>query len=168
MSRLSSALEVGPSGLYNAFGSKAELFRRAIQHYVDEFAGFVSEIAERDLDVEPAVRALLREAARSYMDPETPPGCAVMQSAGAASAEQSEAAAITLEVKAGLEHAIRKMLERAGNRHGTRLSGSARVLAKYLIGTMRGLSQLAIDGASLKDLNLVCDVAAKACVASEA
>ena len=161
---LSEALEVGPSGLYNAFGSKAELFRQAIQHYTNTFAGFATEISDRDLDVEEVVRTLLREAAKAYLAPDTPPGCAVMQSAGAASAEQSEAASITLEVKAGLEVVFRRMLDRASKRHGTKLAAPSRVLAKYLIATMRGLSQLAIDGASLRELNKVADVAAGACV----
>ncbi len=38
MSDLSRAIGVGPSSIYNAFGSKVELFRRAITHYVETHA----------------------------------------------------------------------------------------------------------------------------------
>ncbi len=97
--------------------------------------------------------------------PDSPPGCAVMQSAGAASPEESEAAAITLEVKAGVERQLVSLLDQASEAHGTPLSASSKVLAKYLNGTLRGLSQLVIDGASRTDLMQICDVAARACVA---
>ena len=165
ISDLSAALGVGPSSLYNAFGSKEELYRRAIERYVATYAGFIDEAVARDMDVEPAVRGLLREAARVYASPDSPPGCVVMQSGGAVGPGDSVAAAITLKVKAEVERKLAKMLDRSSRSHGTPLSASARLLAKYLIGTMRGLSQLSIDGASLRDLMKVCDVAARACVA---
>ncbi len=167
ISDLSRALGVGPSSVYNAFGSKQELYRRSIERYTQTYTGFVETAAESDLDVVPSVRGLLRDAARVYASPETPPGCAIMQSAGAATAEESEAAAITLEVKAVVEQKLKRMLERSSRSHGTPLSASARVVAKYLIATLRGLSQLAIDGASEADLLRVADIAAEACVRQE-
>lgn len=161
---LSERLGVGPSSLYNAFGSKEALFRRAIERYVERYASFVERAAEADLDVEAAVRGLLQAAVRVYLGPDTPRGCAIMQSAGAASPEDSVAAQITLEVKASVETRLKEMLKRASERHGTALSAAPRVLAKYLIGTLRGLSQLAIDGASERDLLRVAEVAARGCV----
>ena len=162
---LSDALGVGPSSLYNAFGSKQKLFKRAIEHYAATYTSFIDRALERDLDVEPAVRGLLHEAAEVYLSPDSPPGCAVMQSAGAASPEESEAAAITLQVKAEVERQLALLLERAADSHGTPLSASPEVLAKYLNGTLRGISQLVIDGADQATLMQVCDVAASACVA---
>ncbi|MDD9939574.1 MAG: TetR/AcrR family transcriptional regulator [Myxococcales bacterium] len=160
---LTAALQVGPSGLYNAFGSKEGLYRLAIERYVERYASFVETAAEADLDVLPAVQGLLREAVKAYTDPTMPSGCAIMQSAGAARPEDSVAAAITLEVKGAVERRIQRMLERASKSHGTPLSASSRVLAKYLIGVLRGLSQLAIDGAGRADLMRVADVAARSC-----
>ncbi len=162
---LSAALGVGPSSLYNAFGSKQELFRRAIEHYAATYTTFIDHALERDLDVEAAVRGLLREATMVYASPDSPPGCAVMQSAGAASPDDSEAAAITLEVKAEVERRLALLIERASESHGTPLSAPPKLLAKYLNGTLRGLSQLVIDGADLEELMAICDVAAGACVA---
>lgn len=162
---LSAALGVGPSSLYNAFGSKQQLYRRAIEHYAATYTSFIDHALESDLDVEPAVRGLLREATAVYTSPDSPPGCAVMQSAGAASPDDSEAAAITLEVKAEVERRLALLIERASKFHGTALSASPSVLAKYLNGTLRGLSQLVIDGADFTELMQVCDVAAGACVA---
>ena len=162
---LTAALEVGPSGLYNAFGNKEQLFRRVIEYYVASYTDFLDEAAESDLDVEPTVRGLLRGAARAYTRPDLPRGCAVMQSGGAAGANESPAAAITLEVKDAVERQLRTILVRASRSHGTELAAPARVMAKYLMTLMRGMSQLAIDGASERDLLRVGDLAAQGCVA---
>lgn len=164
---LSSALEVGPSSLYNAFGSKEQLYRRAIEHYVAQYTDFVDEAEQDGLDVEASVRGLLRAAATAYTAPGNPPGCAIMQTGGASSPEESEAAAITVEVKTAVERRLKRMLDRASRTHGTELSAPSRIVAKYLIATLRGLSQLAIDGAGRRDLQRVCDVAAKGCVAAK-
>lgn len=182
---LSEALGVGPSSLYNAFGSKERLFRRAIERYVQRYHGFIDEAIEADLDVEPAARRLLREACGAYVSEDGPLGCAVLQnsSVGAASGggpgaavvadsstgpgKPTEAAAITLEVKAQLTERFEAMLERAAEIHGTPLAASPRTLAQYLVATLRGLSQLAIDGASREELLRVGDVAARACVATD-
>lgn len=161
---LSEALGVGPSGLYNAFGNKEQLFRRAIEHYVSRYTDFLGEAASAKLDVEPLIRGLLRDAVRAYTTPGRPLGCAVMQSGGAAGAAESKAAAITLEVKAELEQQLRGMLAQASRAHGTKLAAPAGIVAKYLVGTMRGLSQLAIDGATVREMRRVGDLAARACV----
>ncbi|MCA9673105.1 MAG: TetR/AcrR family transcriptional regulator [Myxococcales bacterium] len=161
---LSAALEGGPSSIYNAFGNKESLFRLAIERYVAQYTGFLAA-AELDLDVEPLVLEVLRGAARAYTSPNLPPGCAIMQSGGAPGARHSRAAAITLEVKAAVEQQLERALARAAKTHDTTLAASSRVVAKYLMTTMRGMSQLAIDGASCRELLAVAKVAATACVA---
>jgi AcrR family transcriptional regulator len=161
---LAAALQGGPSSLYNAFGSKEELFRLAIEHYVARYTSFL-DATEKDLDVQSLVLELLRGAARAYTTPDLPPGCAIMQSGGAPGAELSRAAAITLEIKTSVENKLRKALRLAAHAHGTELASSPSVVAKFLMTTLRGMSQLAIDGASTRELLAVAEVAAGACVA---
>lgn len=160
---LSEALEVGPSSLYNAFGSKESLFRRALAEYVSRYTGFLKDVTETEADVRPLIREFLRGAVRAYTQPGKPSGCLVMQSGSVAGPEQSLAASITLEIKAGVERQLCDVLVRAQKRGPGKLSASPAVLAKYLMATLRGLSQLAIDGASRNELYRVADVAAGAC-----
>ncbi len=163
---LAEALGTGPSSLYNAFGSKEELYRKCIEQYVAQYTGFIDEAATSDLDVEPAVLGLLDAAAKVYTTPGNPPGCAIMQTGGALAPSDSKASAITLEIKNTVEERLKHMLERAAQTHGTSLSAPAEVVAKYLIATLRGMSQLAIDGATRREIRRVAEVAARASVST--
>jgi len=160
---LSKAVGLGPSSLYNAFGSKLELFRRSIEHYMSTHANFASTILDTpsDLDVETLVRTLLRSAVKLYAG--APRGCAMFEGAGAGSPEDAEACAVTLEHKAKLEKALLVRL-RARAKAGDHLAAPPAILAKSVTATMRGLSQLACDGAAKRDLLAVADHAAASCV----
>ena len=64
---LQNAIGIGRSSLYNAFGSKAELVRLAIDNYVQQtLASLESTFAEQGLA--PAVEKLLLDAATSNSD----------------------------------------------------------------------------------------------------
>ncbi|MGH1340437.1 MAG: TetR/AcrR family transcriptional regulator [Nannocystales bacterium] len=163
---LSKAVGVGPSSLYNAFGSKLELFRRCIERYMSTHANFANTILldERsELDAAALVRTLLRAAVTLYAGKGTPRGCAMFEGAGSSSADDAEAGAVTLEHKAELEKALVMRLN-ARARAGDVLAASPAVLAKSITATMRGLSQLACDGASKRDLLAVADHTAASCV----
>jgi AcrR family transcriptional regulator len=162
---LGKALGVGPSSIYNAFGSKEALYQRALDHYMETHAGFVSAILDgaKDSSVEVCVQELLRAVAKLYSSEDTPLGCALLQSGGAGRPDNSEACKFTCGVKANLEDSIRGLFE-TRLAAGDSLSASPHILAKFIATTMRGLSQLACDGTSQSDLLEVADHAAKSCV----
>jgi AcrR family transcriptional regulator len=162
---LSEALGVGPSSIYNAFGSKDSLYQRAIGHYMETHAGFVSAIFEEaaTTPTEVGIAQLLRALAKIYSAEETPQGCALFQSGGAGTPQNSEACAFTCGVKAKVESAILDLFE-TRLKAGDELAASPRILSKFIIGTMRGLSQLACDGTNANDLLEVADHAAQSCV----
>jgi AcrR family transcriptional regulator len=162
---LGNALGVGPSSIYNSFGSKEELYQQAIKHYMETHASFVSAIFEeaKALSADLCVRKLLRSVTKLYASQETPLGCALLQSGGAGTPEDSEACAFTCEAKASLESAIQTLFE-TRKRAGDKLVASPHILAKFVTVTMRGLSQLACDGTSQSDLLKVADHAAQSCV----
>ena len=162
---LSEALGVGPSSIYNAFGSKESLYQRAIGHYMETHARFVSTIFEEaaTTPTEVGVSKLLRALAKMYSAKETPQGCALLQSGGTGTPQNSEACAFTCGVKSKIEGAIFELFE-IRLKAGDELAASPRILSKFIIGTMGGLSQLASDGTSAKDLLEVADHAAQSCV----
>lgn len=162
---LSEAVGLGPSSLYNAFGSKLELFRRSIEHYMSTHANFASAIlgTPSDLDAETIVRTLLSSAVTLYADKGTPKGCAMFEGAGAGSSEDAKAGAVTREHKTKLEKALLVRL-RARAKAGDPLAAPPAILAKSVTATMRGLSQLACDGASKRDLLAVAEHAAASCL----
>lgn len=162
---LGNALGVGPSSIYNSFGSKEELYQQSIKHYMETHASFVSAIFEeaKELSTDVWVRKLLRSVAKLYASKATPLGCALLQSGGAGTPGDSEVCAFTCDMKANLESAIQTLFE-TRKRAGDKLVAPPRILAKFVATTMRGLSQLACDGTSQSDLLKVADHAAQSCV----
>ena len=166
ISDLCKAIGVGPSSIYNAFGSKEALYRRALEHYMGTHANVAGEVLASDeqQDAGTLARSLLRAVAKLYTAPGLPGGCALFQSAGASAPSLSEASAVSHEFKLGLENAIQRRFQ-ACARAGDELAASPRVLAQFVLATMRGLSQLATDGATRRDLLKVADHAAASCLA---
>ncbi len=161
---LSETLGVGPSSIYNAFGSKNELFEKAISQYMETHAGFVDQLfANSDsTSTTKFIGELLSRLVMLYTDKSTPPGCAMMQAGGAGVASDSQACAVTIQMKAGLESALFDFFK-AKQSKGEKLNASPKILAKFIVGTIRGLSQLACDGSTRKDLLAVADHAARSC-----
>jgi len=162
---LSAAIGVGPSSIYNAFGSKEAIFRKALDVYMGSHAGFAGGIFEAGAErsAGESIGALLRGATTLYTTKGLPNGCAMFQAGGAGSPVDSAANAITLKLKQGLELSIRDLLE-SRVKAGDELAGTPRMLSKFIVATMRGLSQLASDGATRQELMQVADHAAKGCV----
>lgn len=162
---LGQAIGVGPSSLYNAFGSKDEIFERALCRYMEYHAHVIEEALEvgEDEDAVTVIQRVLYAAVHLYTSPKAPRGCALLQSGGAGFAQDSQASAITLAIKGELEKRIRKALQAAAENSST-LPAPPNILSKYVLATMRGLSQLAVDGVSRKELMQIAQLAAGSCV----
>ncbi len=158
---LGQAVEMGPSSLYNAFGSKAALFEKTLEHYVATHTTFVDELlGANDTDPEPTLRRLLHAAVALYTSKNTPRGCAMMEGGGVDASPQSEGGIIARRYRQSLEKTLRAYLQKHPARH---LSNDPAILAKYLVGMMRGLSQLARDGTAKADLQRIADQAVASC-----
>lgn len=166
---LSEAIGLGPSSIYNAFGSKEELFRKAIGRYVGTYAAPTMQLLASDGDEYAVafIRKLMRGLTKLYTTEGLPSGCAIFQSGGSGSPSDSHACAITQEINGGLENALRGHFRAFGER-GEELSATPRTLAQFVVATLRGISQLASDGASRAELMKVADHAAKSCVVASA
>ncbi len=161
---LSEALGVGPSSIYNAFGSKAELFRKSIQHYLSEHAGFVPEILGQagEIGLEQSLKKLLHSAVNLYTHKNLPGGCAMLESGGADRSADSEGGCIAKEFIQQFEKAVCSLFD--GATKDEALTNTPRILAKYTLAVMRGISQLARDGTSRKDLLQIADQAVDSCI----
>ncbi|MEM7417283.1 MAG: TetR/AcrR family transcriptional regulator [Gemmatimonadota bacterium] len=155
---LSAALGLGPSSIYNAFGSKERLFRRAIERYEEtHVAPWLALISEpHDGDPAELVRTLMRGLARVYTGDDTPPGCAIFESGGTASPRDSQAAIITQRPRDALRRDLRQRFVEA-RRAGHDLSATPATLAAAVVSALSGMSQLACDGGSRAQLLNVAD-----------
>tara|TARA_R110000744_G_scaffold380561_1_gene502576 strand:+ start:9550 stop:10143 length:594 start_codon:yes stop_codon:yes gene_type:complete len=161
---LGEAIGVGPSSIYNAFGSKNGLFEKALAQYMETHAGFVDQLFANSESASTTkfIGELLLSLVMLYTDKSTPPGCAMMQAGGSGAASDSKACAVTLTMKTGLESALHEFFNNKQSK-GERLNAPPKILAKFIIGTIRGLSQQACDGSSRKDLLAVANHAAMSC-----
>lgn len=136
-----------------------------MDHYMGSHASFAGVLlgGPSDMNASELVRALLRAAVELYASDDTPKGCAMFEGGGAGSPDESEACAVTFEHKARLETLLLSRL-RARAKAGDVLAAPPAVLAKSVLATMRGLSQLARDGATKRELNAVADHVAASCM----
>ena len=80
MADLTEAMGITRPSLYAAFGNKEELFRKALDRYVDGPGGYVQTALAKPTARE-VVEHLLYQAADAVTDPDNPPGCLAVQGA---------------------------------------------------------------------------------------
>ncbi len=147
---LSQALGVGPSSIYNAFGSKADLYRRCLVAYAArDGASLVEQLATGD--AVDGILAMLRQAVENYCRPGTPPGCAVLE-ADVADDPSGELGRFVAELRArsseGLEARLREGVDDGLLREDTDVAG----VARFIQGVLFGLSAQSRAGATRDEL----------------
>lgn len=142
---LSDAIGVGPSSLYNTFGSKEALYARCLEAYVERKSGWLREALDRQ-PLQAALFAVLERAPTVYTAP-GPHGCAVLSAC-----KRPEPHDAAVEWRAHTLGFFRERLE-AGQAAGELPSDiDPAAVARLLLATLSGLSQQARDGATLDEL----------------
>lgn len=139
---LVDAMDIKPPSFYAAYGSKAELFERAMQLYASENALPLDKILAPEHPPGEALCALLVAAAEQYGKDTTLRGCMITEGLRADD-EVARTMADTL-ANGGLK-VIRAYLDNVQ-------PGNAQTLADYITVTLRGLSAAACNGMSRKRL----------------
>ncbi|TCK18547.1 TetR family transcriptional regulator [Thiogranum longum] len=80
MKELEQVMQLNPTSIYNTFGSKRELFQKALRLYMNSaLSGFIDAITNaRSLPI--ALQNVLNEVIRLHYNPGHPGGCMVMLS----------------------------------------------------------------------------------------
>lgn len=133
---LTKALEINPPSLYAAYGSKVELFERAMQRYAATTMLPLAEILADGRDPTIALTDLLRTSARHYTADKRLRGCMVTEGMRADDAVARTKAA---EVAKPGSDFIRAYVRR-------HFPEVATELGDYVLMTMRGLSSFACLG----------------------
>lgn len=139
------ARKMGLTGasLYNAFGDKRALYRRALDHYVEQSFGDRAKRFEGKLPPLDALRAFFDEIVeRSLSDPQRK-GCLLVNSALEVAPHDPESQRAIAAVLVQVEAFFRRCVA-AGQRAGTITSAqSAEDLARFLLSTLLGIRVLA-------------------------
>lgn len=139
---LTGAIGIAPPSLYAAFGSKAGLYREALDRYA-ALPGALDGMAGAET-LEQAVTGLLEAAIRAVVTEER--GCMISTGLIEEAAEQQELARELTDRRRGLRTGI---ADRLGHWLGR---AEAERLATYLLAVQQGIAVQARDGATENDL----------------
>jgi AcrR family transcriptional regulator len=159
LSSLTRAMRINRPSLYAAFGNKKQLFRKALDRYMDGPVAYFAKALEvpKARDV---VEQIFLGTARMAGDPRTPAGCLMVQGAlacGNASARQEVAAR-----RAAAEVALRGRLQRAKREGDLPKNADPAELAHYVMTVVRGMAVQSAGGASRDQLHRVAQIALRA------
>ena len=140
---LADKMGITGASLYNAFGDKRSLYRRALSHYVDQ--GFGNRVGRIEAQLAPrqAIDAFFREIVeRSLNDPEHK-GCMVVNSALELAPHDAEFQRIVADVLVRIELFFRRCVEGGQNAGTITSSQSSEDLARLLLAALAGIRVLA-------------------------
>jgi AcrR family transcriptional regulator len=158
ISELTEAMGINRPSLYAAFGNKEELFRKALDRYVQGPAAYTYRALEEPT-AGAVVERLLHDAADALTCPDNPHGCLGVQGALACGDAATSIKAELCARQARWQAALQRRLERA-KREGD-LSGSVNCadLAQFIATIIQGMAVQATGGATREELRKVADLA---------
>ena len=148
---LVEAMDIKPPSFYAAYGSKAELFEKAMLRYAREHALPLDTLLAPTRPVPEALTALLVAAAKQYGKDRVLRGCMITEGMRA---DDQIARKVAQTLADGGIKVIRDYLDRA-------LPEKSRCLTDYLAITLRGLSSAACSGMPRKRLIEVAQMAGR-------
>jgi AcrR family transcriptional regulator len=151
LNHLTAAIGVAPPSLYSAFGSKAGIYREALDRY-SALPGALDGMKEAST-LDDAVVGLFREAIRAATASDDERGCMVSSGMTESSAENAELAHEVAERRRHISKGIALVLSRWLD------PGMADNLATYFSAVLQGISVQARDGANLEQLNSIAEQA---------
>lgn len=110
---LSVAMGMNRPSIYNAFGNKEALYRRALQHFGQGMEAAFERTMLGEEDIHVALASFYRAALDVYTSGEFPKGCMVMTTAVAAATAHPEIQADLLAIVRDLDEKIALRLRRA-------------------------------------------------------
>jgi len=152
---LAHVMGVNASSMYAAFGSKEELFKRAVVRYCDEHLTFFPAALALPTMSE-SVRAILAGTINLVSKPGYPPGCLTIQS-GMATTESIRF--FLKEYRKNGEDALKRRVERAKKESDFDPTLNSGDFARYLVVLTTGMSVQAANGTSKAELKRQADLA---------
>lgn len=164
MSELTAAMGINKPSLYAAFGSKEELFRRALARYQDTYGAY----APATLD-QPTAYTVIESYLHATVDTATssghPPGCLSLQGGLSCSPANSGISEFLAGYRAAGESALADRLARAAREGDLAPGTDTAALARFVATLGQGLAVQAAAGARPQDLHASVDIALQAAAA---
>ncbi len=148
---LTLAMGINRPSFYAAFGSKEELFHRALARYVDRLGARIFPPG-KPRTVREVIGDLFRVYSTGAEDPSLPRGCMLVQGALVCSDEGRPLRELLAQRRKDLERALLQRLERGQAEGELPAETDPSELARYVMAVCFGMSVLSTGGASREDL----------------
>lgn len=158
---LTEAMGINRPSLYAAFGNKEELFRKALDRYIELKKKHLEETLNEPT-AKKAVQKLLYGIADGSACTESPKGCLLVQGALSCGDESQGIKQELANRRALTESALRRRFERSLAEGDLPPTASAADLARFVSTVMQGMAVQSTSGASVEDLRGIADWAVKA------
>jgi len=156
MADLTAAMGITKPSLYAAFGNKEELFRKALDRYVDGPGGYFQQALTKPTARE-VVYTLLYEGADALTNPDTP-GCLAVQGALCCGEAAQTIKQELMARRAAGEADLRQRFERAVSEGDLPADADAADLARYISAVMQGMAVQAAGGVGRDQLRKIADL----------
>ncbi len=149
---LTRAMGITPQSLYAAFGSKAKLYREALEHYSGGVGAYAARALTEEADVFAALARVLRESAESFTEKMSPRGCMISLEMLTCSPEGEALAVHARELRRAAVARLQARLEKATHEKQLPSGVNAGTLARLVYAAVQGMASQARDGAGRKEL----------------
>ena len=146
------AMGINRGSLYATFGSKAELYRRALERYASRTCGELRAGLEADGPVLPALRAALHEQARELASDPQRRGCLLTNACSEGAAQDPVVGAVVREALDETRALLAATISRGQSSGELPSCAGPDELADLVLTTMHGLRVLARAGQDLPRL----------------
>lgn len=153
---LTGAMGITRTSMYAAFGNKEQLFRKALQRYVDGPAGYL-DVALAQPTARAVAEALLRGAVRTATLPENFAGCLTIQGALSASAENRPVHDVLVQWRNAAGDRLEQRFRRASDEGDLPGDTDPQRLARYIMAVAFGIPVHAANGLGRAELDGIVD-----------
>jgi AcrR family transcriptional regulator len=158
MADLTETMGITKPSLYSAFGNKEELFRKALDRYVDGPGGYF-QVALAKPNARAVVEHLLYASADAVTDPNHPPGCLAVQGALSCGDAAESIKQELMSRRAKGEQDLRQRFERAIAEGDLPEGSDAADLAAYVSAILQGMAVQAAGGTTREQLRRIAEMA---------
>lgn len=126
------------SSIYNAFGSKQQMYQTALHHYHKVTSSNVS-LMSQDAPIKELVRKLLMGVVSDELSGRHERGCLVASSSLDVAAHDPQIASLVADHLTRLENAICAAINRAQEKDELNVARDSRALARFIVSSIQGL-----------------------------
>ncbi len=149
---LIGVMNIGPSSFYHEFGSKEQMYREAVDYYLNVCLVFFPRALSTHRDTRAAFEALIEESAAFLASDASPAGCMISLAGTHLPQHLRSVADFTKGVRKHSEQALVRRLRKGVSDGDLPPGTNVKELAAYFGAVLCGMAVQARDGASRKQL----------------